>query len=506
MKSSNIWKFVAMDIKAFRKKCNLTQQELSELLGVSNISLSKWENGQTKPRKYYLEKLKKMKLEEELSSIPFRPIQYLGSKLQLLKSIEQHVSNISLGKNVCDLFCGSGVVSNYLSNSYKVIACDVQEYSSNIAKSLLIQSQISPLEIEKLKSFIDSQIANLPPTINQLISYEELALQQAKDGKTDLLINFSLNSSLYINKINPIQLEHKDSKFKKLIDNALLEEVTNKNQIFYLYGSVYFSYKQSLIVDFIRQYIDASKLSNEQSELMLSCLICAASDIVNTVGKQFAQPMKLINRDGELKKLQLTRTIQNKNMCVFERFKLALTNFHNTHINNEKADNEVYCQSVFDFLDNYNGDIDCFYADPPYTIDHYSRFYHVLETITLYDHPVLAIMNKKGCEVIMNGLYRTDRHQSDFCVPSMVQEAFEKLFSKCRKYNAPLIVSYSPYDNSNNERPRLMTQDELQTLAKKYYSSVIVHNVEEHSHRKLHSTKNNVNDIKTSEIFLICEL
>ena len=30
------------------------------------------------------------------------------------------------------------------------------------------------------------------------------------------------------------------------------------------------------------------------------------------------------------------------------------------------------------------------YADPPYTRDHYSRFYHVLETISLFDSPIVS--------------------------------------------------------------------------------------------------------------------
>lgn len=495
-----------MDIRAFRKKHNLTQQKLSEYLGVSNISLSKWESGQAKPRKAHIEKLKNMKLNEELSSVPFRPIQYLGSKLQLLHSIENHIKDITLGSNICDLFCGSGVVSNYLSESYKVVACDVQEYSSNIAKSLLTYSEVSQLELQKLEDFIELRFKNLTSSTKALIEYEEYVLVEAQKNKTELLKNFSMNSSLYVNAINPEQLEHQCRKLKKLIDEESSNHELLFNQIYYLYGSVYFSYKQSLTIDFIRQYIHRSELTSKQSELLLSCLLCVASDIVNTVGKQFAQPMKLINKDGEIKKLQLNRTIQNKKMCVLERFKQALDNFKNNQKNKVNSKHEVYCQSVFNFLDDYNGRIDCFYADPPYTIDHYSRFYHVLETITLYDSPILATMNKRGAAEIMNGLYRTDRHQSDFCVPSLVKGAFEKLFSKCRKHNAPLIVSYSPFDNSNNERPRLMTQEELVNLASKYYSSVSVHNVSEHTHRKLHSNKNNVNEIKTSEIFLICEL
>lgn len=495
-----------MDIKTFRLKHKLTQQELSDLLGVTNITLCKWENGAAKPRKVHLEKLKTMKLEEQLSSVPFRPIQYLGSKLKLLSNIETHVDKISDGDVLCDLFCGSGVVSNYLSNKYKMIACDVQEYSSNIAKSLLSSTDLPKDWLSELNRYVIDKFDNLSHETMELLSYEEEVLRLAQIGEHNSLINFSQNSSLYINMVNPAQLEHKDKKLHELISQIITEKSLEENQIFLLYGSIYFSYKQSLTIDFIRQYVKQGKLKEDQVGLIISSLLSASSDIVNTVGKQFAQPMKMVDKLGNLKKLQLTRTIQNKKLCVLDRLQVAVKKFENSQKANQKKKHEVYSQNIFNFLESYDNNIDCFYADPPYTIDHYSRFYHVLETIAKYDNPELAVMNKKGNKEVMNGLYRIDRHQSDFCVPSLVKGAFEKLFDGCRKHNAPLILSYSPYENLNNERPRLMTQQELLELALKYYSKVNIHKVEDHAHRKLHSNNNNVQDIKTSEIFMVCEL
>jgi adenine-specific DNA methylase len=495
-----------MDIKTFRLKHKLTQQELSGLLGVTNVTLCKWENGAAKPRKVHLEKLKDMKLEEQLSSVPFRPIQYLGSKLKLLRNIETHVENIVSGDVLCDLFCGSGVVSNYMSHKYKMIACDVQEYSSNIVKSLLSSTELPENWLDELNGYVANKFDNLSPEITELLHYEEEALRLAQIGEHDLLINFSQNSSLYINMINPVQLDHRDNKLHELISQIVTEKGLEKNQIFLLYGSIYFSYRQSLTIDFIRQYVKQSELKEDQSGLIISSLLSSSSDIVNTVGKQFAQPMKMIDKSGKLKKLQLTRTVQNKSFCVLDRLQVAVEKFKNSQNTKQEKKHEVYTQNIFEFLELYENKIDCFYADPPYTIDHYSRFYHVLETIAKYDNPELAVMNKKGNKEIMNGLYRVDRHQSDFCVPSLVKGAFEKLFAGCRKHDAPLILSYSPYDNLNNERPRLMTQKELFDLALKYYSKVSIHKVEDHIHRKLHSNKNNVQDIKTSEIFMVCEL
>lgn len=55
------------------------------------------------------------------------------------------------------------------------------------------------------------------------------------------------------------------------------------------------------------------------------------------------------------------------------------------------------------------------YADPPYTDDQYSRYYHLLETVILYDYPKVA-----GA-----GLYRPHRFQTPFSIKSRAVAAFE---------------------------------------------------------------------------------
>lgn len=52
------------------------------------------------------------------------------------------------------------------------------------------------------------------------------------------------------------------------------------------------------------------------------------------------------------------------------------------------------------------------YADPPYFKEHYSRYYHVLNTVCLYDYPAMA-MNPQTHELSI-GRYKEDRSVSDF--------------------------------------------------------------------------------------------
>lgn len=72
------------------------------------------------------------------------------------------------------------------------------------------------------------------------------------------------------------------------------------------------------------------------------------------------------------------------------------------------------------------------YADPPYTKDHYSRYYHVLETLFRYDFP----------EAHGKGRVRADRHLSDFSFKTRVADAFDGLGRLSFEVGKPLIVSY----------------------------------------------------------------
>jgi adenine-specific DNA-methyltransferase len=73
------------------------------------------------------------------------------------------------------------------------------------------------------------------------------------------------------------------------------------------------------------------------------------------------------------------------------------------------------------------------YADPPYFKEHYSRYYHLLDTFYLYDYPVLTYNPRTESTTI--GRYRIDRTVSDFGLKSKVKTAFEVLFKSCKKLN-----------------------------------------------------------------------
>jgi len=83
-------------------------------------------------------------------------------------------------------------------------------------------------------------------------------------------------------------------------------------------------------------------------------------------------------------------------------------------------------------LAKQKAEIGVIYADPPYTDDQYSRFYHLLETLCLYDYP----------EITGAGLYRAGRFQTSFSLISKAPEAMSKLIKHSARTGADLILSY----------------------------------------------------------------
>lgn len=72
------------------------------------------------------------------------------------------------------------------------------------------------------------------------------------------------------------------------------------------------------------------------------------------------------------------------------------------------------------------------YADPPYTSDHYSRYYHLYDTLLKYDYP----------DAIGIGRYRSDRFISDFSIKTKILAAMNRLISNTAKLGARLVLSY----------------------------------------------------------------
>ena len=141
--------------------------------------------------------------------------------------------------------------------------------------------------------------------------------------------------------------------------------------------------------------------------------------------------------------------------------------------------------TTFKFLSSALREITTIYIDPPYTNAHYSRFYHILETLVLYDYPDIEFF----------GRYRSDRYQSPFCIRSEALNEFSEMMRLCSESKKKLVISYS--DTSQC----ILKKDEIIDITKKYYGNVQVKEMD-YLYRNFGQKPNKV---KGNELLIICE-
>jgi adenine-specific DNA-methyltransferase len=104
----------------------------------------------------------------------------------------------------------------------------------------------------------------------------------------------------------------------------------------------------------------------------------------------------------------------------------------------DRSANLVFQAEATSLLTHYGSDLASngtqlvIYADPPYSKAQYSRYYHVLETLVLYDYP----------EISGKGRYRAERFNTDFSRAGAVQEAMDRFINSAAQTGAPLYLSY----------------------------------------------------------------
>lgn len=428
----------------------------------------------------------------------FRTLNYLGSKFRLLDFIEDNILSLTKeGEGVCDLFAGSGCVSYKLSEKFSVTSCDIQEYSKVICDALIRKYEVSEKDVMSLIDAICVE-NKLIECFSPLIELEENAIEYKNlEVLTEILENGSVEVYNLEHKVSSLAVQQK-AVSDNLHNCGLYNE---KSLISRYYGGVYFSYRQAAWIDIILENINIY-VSDSNRSLFLAALLSTASDIVDTVGKHFAQPIKARDSKGNIKITVYNKAIKDKTIDVVGLYKEWFIRYF-------KLDKSEYkFNSVkgdyLDCLKNLPNSVKTVYADPPYTRDHYSRFYHVLETIALRDSPELSTTNIRGNYHVSNGIYRKDRHQSPFCIKSQAPDAFKAMFDIVSKSGRSLLLSYSPYDETKRTHPRVVTIQQLMTWASEYFTSVETTSAGMFKHNKLNSIDRFLDASDEAELLIIC--
>lgn len=443
---------------------------------------------------------------------PVRLIHYLGSKLRLIGPIREVVRDVA-GRtgDLCDLFSGSGVVSSSLSQMRRVIAVDIQEYSRIIAAALLHRNEVRLSEFDGFLAPAEEDrfCEELTKVFAPLIELERSGIAAAREGAPSLLADLMDAGAVVRALVEgtadlPTSVRPAyEAVLARLEDKGLVDRP--ETTVSRYFGGLYFGFRQAIELDVLLSR--AARLPTDLGDLAKASVLSAASNITPTVGNQFAQPLRPRDKHGRPKE------------GFWKRLDVAV-----------RADAIQYCREALltlverlptkngglavradyrDFLTKWSDPIAAFYVDPPYTRDHYSRFYHVLETMCLRDSPVVTrskIGRRDDRDRMSRGAYRVDRHQSPFCIRSEAPQAFEDLFRGCRNLDAPVVLSYSPPHDRGRAHPRVMRTEDIERIARRYYPKVGVETVGEIAHSKLTKTDLHLEKPDLAEILLVCQL
>ena len=349
-------------------------------------------------------------------------VKYMGSKSKIMEFVLEGINEIYTGGPVLDLFAGSASLSGAIAQQSAVQSNDIQRYSSILAK---VYSQ----------SYRNARY----PNVHQLLDRAEKIVQANA---------LPLLSTLDYQKIHDLKSFNAIEKMSQnLIDHTFQHgwHLFSKN-----YSGTWWSYEQCLWIDAIREIAEDYR-KTPAYEPILACLMFAMAYASQGTG-HYAQ-YRDAKTDSSLKDIIIyrRRSIRDYFQRKFEQLAEWLPSKKPTLNHKQSSLGFEKCLTSFE-----GGTV---YADPPYCFVHYSRFYHALETLVLYDYPELQVKAGK----VVKGRYRVDRHQSPFCIKTQVKGAFRSLFQGVVDSKSNLAMSYS---NSG-----MISIEEVHELAMEFFKN-----------------------------------
>lgn len=375
-------------------------------------------------------------------------IRYMGAKHQLAPFVAEEIA--ALGTGPClDLFAGMCSVAGALVAKRRNAWCnDVQQYAALVADRLVCARTSGVRAVNAAAALFPHFARNLDALTSRFdaaVEAEEMAL------RGDAVALEALEQTwLHVGNDDHLRAEADRLRRKPATFPYRLATIT--------FGHGYFGVRQAMELDSLRFAIDTSPaLTGDERKWALVALLQTCSKAANAPG-HFAQ--FLHTRDAAT----FTRVRRARQRGIWNQFLTDLEAITPYGSAEWRTGNRSFCADALALargLKRRKQRPATVYADPPYTKDQYSRYYHVLETMVLYDYP-----RADGC-----GRYRPARFQTPFSRVSEVVAAFEALAAGSADAGAALVVSYP----SNGLL--LEADSDVPSILKQYYRRVSVRSV-----------------------------
>lgn len=331
-------------------------------------------------------------------------VKYMGSKSKIIDFVVEGINDVRLSdKPVLDLFAGSASLAGAIGRNISFHSNDIQQYSRVLSTA-----------------YAASWKTTKTPDANDIISQASHIIKRVRPSIEEHLHTYTNDSSLE-------NFNQREACQRTLIDHKF----DHKWHLFIkCYSGTWWSAEQCLWIDALREVAEFYK-DDPAYDVILASLMFAMAYCSQGTGHyaQYRDAKNLSSMNDILiyRKRSIEKYFVRKYSEVMELL-------------NVKPSPYDFVATADDFsacLESFNGGT--VYADPPYCFVHYSRFYHALETLVLYDFPELQVIGG----VVVKGRYRVDRHQSPFCIASKVEGAFESLFRGVHRSESNLVLSYS---------------------------------------------------------------
>jgi adenine-specific DNA-methyltransferase len=351
------------------------------------------------------------------------PIRYMGTKRTLAPLVRSAITELRPSGQVADLFSGMGSVAAALAPTTPVLTNDLLAFTTAFARARFLPFDRPPLDeiARQLYLPFDKCRSELRATYARRIRAEHRAMQESPK-----------QLAMYMR-----DAPHAGSSRSWWTTARAAQRATGLEHYRLTtthFSSSYFSTAQAIELDSLRFAIDevtseGADADGGRSPLrdwLLSGWIGAAAAVINAPGHT-AQFLKPSTRPAYV------RLVSRWRRSIWATFLDRTGELRPVGTAMWRRYNTVTNQDALQLLNSPETDgISLVYADPPYTKDSYSRYYHVYETLYEYDYP----------DSVGAGRTRSDRLPADFSLATRVVEAFTELIRRVSERGVPLILSY----------------------------------------------------------------
>lgn len=389
----------------------------------------------------------------------FIVLNYPGSKRRLLDFIHSSLENhINENDVILDIFSGTSSVGYSFKKNHKILANDTEVYCTNISKAVLRKDKLYFNRVKK--KFLE--LYELNHSKLEEIKRDELSKEKEFIDKKDYeqLSSFVWSCQTLFNSDSISFGNYGELTFKN-VNQKLSKSLFSLFTLYY--SNSYFGLKQSIEIDSLRYAIEFM----DNKECYFTSLYFAMKEAVFSKDGHMAQPLNPFKHPKRL--------LKSRSVSILEKFLLKLNQFDADDFVLSEIDNEVFNLNFLDLMSSNEiiSQVDVIYADPPYTDMQYSRYFHLLTTLTNYKYDEPTIRFGK----YTSGLYLNNRYQSNLSKRKFAINEMIKLVDYSAKNRKVLAISYGyPIDKVSQKTDRYTFDvDIFIEKMKNFYDNVTVY-------------------------------